>query len=100
MRCRSRLLRRLAVHAMPSRHGNLSPFVVSVFVGHVPIGEDDDATWKSFPPSSFFRVPDFKIDVVPILQPFIKLTLKSVGPLGSVLNETIEELAVCIYAGD
>jgi hypothetical protein len=71
--------------------------VMTVFVGHVPIGEDDDARWKPFPLSSFFRVADFEIDIVRVLQLLAEGALKFVGPFGVVLDDhfkVIEELAV------
>jgi hypothetical protein len=73
---------------------------VAVFVGHIPIGEDYDTRGKPFPFSSFFGVADFEIDVVRVLQFLVEVTLKSVGPLGIVLDDdlkVVEELPVGIH---
>jgi hypothetical protein len=82
-------------------HPLCSPvFVIPVFIGHIPIGQNDDTRRKRFPLSSLFRVADFEIDVIPVFQLLIKGALKSVCPLGVVLNDlfkAVEEPSVGIY---
>jgi hypothetical protein len=78
-------------------------FVIPVFVGHIPVGQDDNAGRESFPPSPLFRTADFEVDIVSIFEPFVKAALKSIGPLGIVFDnflEVIKELAVGIDASN
>jgi len=78
-------------------------FVIAIFVRHIPIGQNKDTRWEPFPLSSLFRVADFEIDVIAIFQLLIKGPLKSVGPLGVVLNDffkVVEELAISVYTRD
>jgi hypothetical protein len=75
-------------------------FVISVFVGHIPIRQNNDSGRQSLPLPSLFRIADFKVDVVTISELCVKGTLKPVGPLGVILNnllKVVEELAVRVY---
>jgi hypothetical protein len=79
------------------------PFVVAILVGHVPIGQDDNARRTFFALPALFRGLDFEIDVVSIFAFLIEVALKPVGPVCVVLDnllEVVEELAVGIHAGD
>jgi hypothetical protein len=74
--------------------------VESVFVGQVPIGEDDHPRRQALSLSSVLGISDVEINIVPILEPFIKPELKAVGPFRIVLDdgfEVIEELAVGVH---
>jgi hypothetical protein len=89
---------------MPFRCRPSSPdglfFVIAIFIGHIPIREDDDSGRQSFPLPSLFRIADFEVDVVAIFELLVKGALKPVSPLGVVLNnplEVVEELAVRVY---
>src|SRR5215470_4598929 len=78
-------------------------FVVAIFVGHVPIGQNDDSLSKSLTLSSFFRISDFEVSIVAIFEFFTEVVLEPVGPLGVFFNnffEVVEELAVGIDASD
>jgi hypothetical protein len=71
----------------------------SIFVGHIPIREDDHARRQPLSFSSLLGISDFEIDVVPILELLVKPALKPIGPLCVVLNDgfkVIEELTVGI----
>jgi hypothetical protein len=74
--------------------------VESVFVRQVPIGEDDYPWWQALLLSSLLGITDFEINIVMILELFIKPALKAVGPFRVVLDdgfEVIEELAVSVH---
>lgn len=74
--------------------------VESVFVRQVPIGEDDYPRWQALSLSSLLGISDFEINIVLILELFIKPALKAVGPFRVVLDdgfEVIEELAVGVH---
>src|SRR5215471_4859673 len=78
-------------------------FVVAIFVGHVPIGQNDDSRSESLTLSSFFRISDFEVSIVAIFEFFTEVVLEPVGPLGVFFNnffEVVEELAVGIDASD
>jgi len=92
---------------MPSRCGFLplcGPlFVITVFIGHIPIRQDDDSGRQTFPLPSLFRIADFEVDVVAIFELRVVGTLKPVGPLGVILYDffkVVEELAIGVYTRD
>jgi hypothetical protein len=72
-------------------------FVITVFVRPIPIGKDDDSWGQSFPLPPLFRIPDFEVDVVSVLELFVKVALEPIGPLGVVFDdflEVVKKLAV------
>ena len=92
---------------MRLEHRPLSPlrvlFVITVFVRPIPIGKDDDSWGQSFPLPSLFRIPDFEVDVVSVLELFLKVALEPIGPFGVVFDdllEVVEKLAVGVYPSD
>jgi hypothetical protein len=63
----------------------------------------DDSWGQSFPLPPLFRIPDFEVDVISVLELFVEVTLESIGPFGVILDdllEVIEELSVGIHARD
>jgi hypothetical protein len=89
---------------MPLEHRLFSPlrvlFVITVFVGPIPIGKDDDSWGQSFPLPPLFRIPDFEVDVVSVFELFVEVALEPIGPFGVVLDnllEIVEKLTVGVY---
>jgi hypothetical protein len=70
--------------------------VESVFVRQVPIGENDYSRRQALSLSSLLGISDLEINIVLILEPFIKPPLKAIGPFRVVLDDgfkVVEELA-------
>jgi hypothetical protein len=89
---------------MPLERGFLSPlrelFVIAVFVRPITIGKDDDSWGQSLPLPPLFRISDFEVDVVSVLEPFVEFALEPIGPFGVVLDnllEIVEKLTVGVY---
>jgi hypothetical protein len=92
---------------MPLEHRLPPPLrvllVITVFVRPIPIGKDHDSWGQSFPLPPLFRIPDFEVDIVSVLELFVEVALESIGPFGIVLDdllEVVEKLAVGVHASD
>jgi hypothetical protein len=90
---------------MLRERGFLSPlrelFVIAVFVRPIKIRKDDDSWGQSLPLPPLFRISNFEVDVVSVLELLVEVALKSIGPLGVVFDdllEVVEELSVGIHA--
>jgi hypothetical protein len=78
-------------------------FVMAVFVRPITIGKDYDSWGQSFPLPPQFRISDFEVDIVSILELIVEAALEPIGPFSVVLDnllEVVEELAVGIDASD
>ena len=92
---------------MPLEHRLLSLlrmlFVITVFVRPIPVGKHDDSWGQSFPLPPLFRIPDFEVDVVSVLEFSVEVALEPIGPFGVVFDELlefVEKLAVAVHASD
>jgi hypothetical protein len=92
---------------MPLEHRLLSLlrvlFVITVLVRPIPVGKDDDSWGQFFPLPPLFRIPDFEVDVVSVLEFSVEVALEPIGPFGVVFDdllEIVEKLAVGVHASD
>jgi hypothetical protein len=78
-------------------------FVMAVFVRPITIGKDYDSWGQSFPLSPQFRISDFEVDVVSILELIVEVALEPIGPFGVVLDdllEVVEKLTIGVNTSD